>query len=89
MSRRIEIGLERVDRDLERRVGVGAPQLAPVEHHGVEPLRIVARSIASVSGEDVAAVHALDRADLAARVARQAGVRSPDGCSWSAPGRRP
>src|SRR6185436_18312811 len=40
-SSRIEIGLERVDRDLERRIGIRAPQLLAREHHRIKPLRIV------------------------------------------------
>src|SRR5437870_1312992 len=39
MSRRFQIGLERLDRDLQRRVGIGAPQVTPVEADRVEPLR--------------------------------------------------
>ena len=46
-----------------------------VEHDRVEPLRIVALADARRVGKHVAAVDALDHADLAARVARQPRVR--------------
>src|SRR6202011_5517619 len=38
----VEIRLECIDRDLDGRVGVRAPQLLALEHDGVEPLRVVA-----------------------------------------------
>src|SRR5262245_21559361 len=74
-SRRLEVGLERVDRDLEARLGVRAPQLGAVEHHGIEPLRIVALVDRDRVGERLAAVDELHHADLAAGVARQPGMR--------------
>ena len=45
------------------------------EAHGVEPLRVLAEALGVAVGEDVAAVDALDRPDLAARVAREPRVR--------------
>src|SRR5262249_29950226 len=74
-SRRIEIGLERVDRDLQRGFGIGAPQFAAVERHGVEPLRIVAPVGGDRIRERMAAVHELDHADASAGIARQPGMR--------------
>src|SRR5438132_10002758 len=41
-SGRLEIGLERIDRDLEGRVGVRSPKLLCFEGDRVEPLGIVA-----------------------------------------------
>src|SRR5580693_7898489 len=73
-SCRLQIRLERFDRDLERRVGALAPQFATVEQHGVEPLRIVALAEGCGIGKDMAAANGLDDTDLFARVARQAGV---------------
>ena len=51
-----------------------APQLGSVEDDAVEPLRLLAQALGVGVGEDVHAVHALDDADLAVRVAGQAGV---------------
>ena len=66
MSRRIEIRLERVDRDRDRRVGVGAPQFPAGKHHGVEPLRIIAAIDRDRVWICLAAVANLDRAHSAA-----------------------
>src|ERR1700692_4976660 len=52
-SCRFQIRLERLDRDLERRVGSLAPQFAAVEQHGVEPLRIVALAERRYVGKDM------------------------------------
>src|SRR5262249_30700257 len=75
-SGRLEVGFPGIDRDLEFRVALRAPQLAAVEAHGIEPLRIFAGARRVAVGKDVAAVHALDGAHVAADVARQAGVRA-------------
>src|SRR5260370_13335746 len=75
-SGRLEIGFPGIDRDLQFRVALGAPQFAALEAHGVEPPRILARARRIAVGKDVAAVHALDRAEMAADVARQARMPS-------------
>ena len=46
----------------------------PSNKHRIEPLRILALTDCDRIREDVAAAHAFDHADAAARVARQAGV---------------
>src|SRR5260370_29728470 len=74
-SRRFEIRLERVDRYLDGRIGVRAPELAALEYDGVEPLRAVALVDRERIGKGVATVHQLDDAEPAARVARQPGMR--------------
>src|SRR5262249_39980744 len=74
ISRRFKIGLPRLDRHRERRVGVLAPQFAALEAHGIEPLRVLACADRDGVGEDVEAAHAFDHARAAARVARQPGV---------------
>src|SRR5260370_11045270 len=71
-SGRLEIGFPGIDQDLQLRVALGAPQFAALELHGVEPLRLLAGTRRIAVGKDVAAVHALDRAEMAANVARQA-----------------
>src|SRR5579862_3827465 len=73
-SCRFQIRLERVDRDLQRGIGILAPQFAAVEQHGVEPLRIVAFAEGRGVGKDVAAADRLDDPDFFARIARQPGV---------------
>src|SRR5260370_37672843 len=75
-SGRLEIGFPGIDRDLQFRFALGAPQFAALEAHGVEPLRILARARRIAVGKDVAAVHALDRAEVGADVARQARLPS-------------
>src|SRR5689334_9906632 len=70
----LKIGLPCFDRDLECRIGALAPQFAAVEQHGIKPLRILALADRYAVGEDVATAHAFDHPDMAARVARQAGV---------------
>src|SRR5215469_10872617 len=59
MSGRIEIGLKGVDRNLQRRIAVRPPQLAPLEEHGIEPLRVIARAGGGAVGKNVTAVQAL------------------------------
>jgi len=78
--RRIEIGLERVDGDLDRGVGVRAPQFAAVEHDGVEPLRIVALVDCDRVRERVAAVHELDDAETAAGRTRSPSLKRAGAC---------
>src|SRR3984957_4952025 len=73
-SCRLQIRLERVDRDLQRGIGSLAPQFAAVEQHGVEPLRIVAPAERGGVGKDMAAADRLDDTDFFARVAWEAGV---------------
>src|SRR5580698_8794025 len=69
-SCRFQIRLERVDRDLQRGIGILAPQFAAVEQYGVEPLRIVALAERGGVGKDVAAADRLDDADFFTRIAR-------------------
>src|SRR5690606_4351161 len=75
-SRLFQIGLPGVDRDLQRRVGVIAPQFAPVEPYAIQPLRVLAGAERIAVGKNVETDHALDRADTAAHVARQPRVRA-------------
>src|SRR5580658_2302969 len=72
-SCRLQIRLERVDRDLQRGVGILAPQFAAIEQHGVEPLRIVAFAERGGVRKDMAAADRLDDADFFACIARQTG----------------
>src|SRR5687767_712615 len=70
----LQVRLEGLDRDRERRVGVRPPEVAAVENYSVEPLRVLAPARRDGVREDVAAAHCLDHPSTAARVARQAGV---------------
>src|SRR3954469_19273072 len=72
--RPLQIGLEGLDRYLDCRVDIRTPQLGAVEDHGVEPLRVLARTRRRRIGKHVTAVVAFDYADMAARVAWQPGV---------------
>src|SRR5262249_41662430 len=71
----LQIGLPGIDGNLRSGVAVFAPQFASIEAHGVKPLRVLAGSRRIAVGEDVAADDALDRAQVAAYVARKARVR--------------
>src|SRR5712691_1288509 len=71
-SGRLEIGFPGIDRDLQLRVALGAPQFAALEAHGVEPLRILAGARRIAVGKDMAAVRARDGAQVAPDIARQA-----------------
>src|SRR5437879_7777300 len=73
--RLLQIRLECVDRDLHGRVGIRAPQLPAVEHHGIEPLRVLARLDRRAIWKDMAALIALDPADMATHVAGQPRLR--------------
>src|SRR3954471_16881657 len=79
----LQIRLERVDGDLQRRVSVLAPELARVEYHRVEPLGIVAAVRRGRIRKDLRAVIALDDTDMPAHIARQARVG--DGIDIPAP----
>src|SRR5437016_2436838 len=63
-SCRHEVGLERLDRHLERRIGFLAPQFPAAKDHRVEPLRALARSDRRSIGKHVAPANGLDRAEL-------------------------
>ena len=89
MSCRIEIGLERVDRDLRRRIGVRSPQLAALEHAryraiaGNRPDR--PRPCRETRGS-----RGTSRSCRASRArSAAAACGSADGCSSCARGRRP
>src|SRR5215471_14705301 len=73
-SGRLQIGLERVDRDLDRGIGVAAPELAAIKHDRVEPLRVLAFFRRRRIRKHMTAVIALDHADMATYIARQAGM---------------
>src|SRR5262249_53377247 len=75
MSGRLQIGFPGVDRNFRGGVAPVTPQFAPVEAHGVKPLRILAGSRRIAVWKNVAADDALDRADVATHIARQASVR--------------
>src|SRR6516225_5630044 len=74
-SCRHEVGLECLDRYLDRRVGLLAPQFARGEDDCIEPLRILAGADRGSVGKDVAPAHRLEHAELAAGIAREAGMR--------------
>src|SRR5262245_28644370 len=71
MSGGVEIGLERIDRNLHGRVALRAPQLAAVEADRVEPLRAFALPGHDAVRKHVTPVQPLDHADMTAHVARQ------------------
>src|SRR6185437_3015361 len=73
--RALQIRLEGLDRDLQRRIGVVAPKIAAGEHDGIEPLRIVALALRGAVRKHMAAVDALDDPGVAAGVTRQARMR--------------
>src|SRR5262245_31156187 len=73
-SRRIEIRLERIDRDSEGWVGVRTPKLCAFEHYCVEPLRVVSLVDCHHVRKCMAAVHQFDHADAPTGVARQPRV---------------
>src|SRR6516164_5488818 len=73
-SSRREVGLECLDRYLDRRIGLVAPQFACGEDHCIEPLRVLAGADRGSVGKDVAPAHRLDDAELAAGIAREAGM---------------
>ena len=74
ISSRLEIRLEGVDRYLERRIGIRAPQFATLENHRIEPLWIIAEIGRDRIREHVATVAKLDYSDLSASIARQSRV---------------
>jgi hypothetical protein len=71
-SCRPQVGFKSLDRDLNRGVGLLAPQFAPGEDHRIEPLRVLARPQRGGIRKHMASAHGLDRAELAAGIARQA-----------------
>src|SRR5690606_27339674 len=84
-SRALKIGFPRVDRDGKPRFGAFAPDLRAVEDDGIDPLRIFALSMGIVVGKDEGTLHHLNRADLAAGIARQPGMRPRMGISRADP----
>src|SRR5262249_9764985 len=74
-SYRRKVGLKSLDRDLDRWVGLLAPQFARGKHYRVEPLGVLASAARGGVGKDVAAANRLDRTELAASIARQTGMR--------------
>src|SRR5579872_4394403 len=73
-SSQLQIRLERLDRNFERRIARLAPQFAAVEQHRVDPLRVFTFADRNHVGIDVTAADGFDDAGLAARVARQPRV---------------
>src|SRR5688500_12373032 len=71
----LKVRLERLDRYGQRRIGMGAPEVARVEHHRVKPLRVLALPCRDRVGKDMAAAHRFDQAFMAARVTRKPRVR--------------
>src|SRR3954447_416327 len=59
-----QIRLPGVDRHLEAGIGLVAPQLAAVERHGVEPLRVLAGADRVAVRKDVKTHHTFDAADM-------------------------
>src|SRR5262245_11803238 len=89
-----EIRLECFDGNFDGRVRIRSPKFLGVEAHRIKPLRILALAGDDGVGKDVSAVQALDHPDVAARIARQAGMRPwmnvfrADGVGAFAPRRR-
>src|SRR5439155_283975 len=73
-SGRLEVGFPRIHRYFQLGIALGAPQFAAIEANDVEPLRILAPVRGVAVRKDVTAVHALDCPDMAADIARQAGM---------------
>src|SRR5262249_45131714 len=73
-SRRLQIGLEGLDRYGQGGIGVRTPQLPPGEPYGVPPWRVLLAG-GGRTRKDVATHQAVDDADAPARVARQSPVR--------------
>src|SRR3954469_24655842 len=67
----LQIRLPGVDRHPQTRFGRLAPQLAAVERHRVEPLRVFARTRGVAVGKDMTTEHSFDDADTATHVLRQ------------------
>src|SRR5262249_38750401 len=67
----LEIRLKGVDRNLESWIGIRAPQLASLEHYGIQPLRIVPAIYRNRIPEHVTALAKLDIAKLSSGIARQ------------------
>src|SRR5262249_52401936 len=64
-----------LDRHLDQRVGLLAPQFARGTDHRIEPLRVLASADRRRVRKDMAAATRLDRPELVAGIARQTGVR--------------
>src|SRR5215510_6807393 len=62
----LEIGLEGIDGNPDRRICIRAPQFARIEAHRVKPLRLFAFAGHEGVGKHVRAVNALDYADVPA-----------------------
>src|SRR5215470_2892935 len=73
-SCRGKVGFEGFDRNRNRGISLLAPQFAAGKDDRIEPLRVLASADCGGIGKDMAAAHSLDRAELAASVARQAGM---------------
>src|SRR5437764_9719960 len=73
-SGRLEVGFPGIHRYFQLGIALGAPQFAAIEANDVEPLRILAPVRGVAVRKDVTAVHALDCPDMAADIARQAGM---------------
>ena len=79
LTRRQQVALPEIDVDALVRLGRLAPQLARVEAHAVERLRLLAQAVGVGVGEDVDAVERVDHAALArARSAAAACGRRVD-----------
>ena len=70
ISDRLQIGLEGLDRHAKRWVGVRSPELARGKYDRIQPLWILAPAEYGGVGENMAALHPLDRPDAPPRVAR-------------------
>src|SRR3989442_6423798 len=74
MSGRLQVWLERLDRDLQGRVGGRAPELVAVEHHRVQPIRGLAPAPGGRIPGDLAAAERLDDAHIGKRVEPEGNV---------------
>src|SRR5467141_5348396 len=71
---RLQIRLPGLDRNLDGRIGVLAPEFAPVENHGVEPVRVLTLAVRDRVRKHVATPDAFDDPGMSTGIARQAGM---------------
>src|SRR3712207_6673878 len=74
-SRRLQVWFKGVDRNSQRRIAIGTPQLPPIEDDSIEPLWSVPRAERRAVWEHMAAMDPLDGSDAPTRVAGKARMR--------------
>src|SRR5262245_61488518 len=73
-SGRLEIVVEEIDVQRGSGLGVCSPELGAGEPYAVDVLRLLTRTVRVGVGKDARGVDEMDRAALAAHVARQPGM---------------